>query len=355
MKKILFIVPFPKHVYPSERFRIELYENYLREQGVDFDIAHFWDYKAWNVLYTNGMFFQKVSALMKGLFRRTATLFTVSRYDYIFIMREVSPAGPPLFEWLIAKIFQKKIIYDFDDAIWIPHRSDHNNYALTFKFLGKVKSICRWSYKISCGNQYLCNYAKQFNKNVVYNPTCVDTEQHHNITTNHDVKKITIGWTGSFSTLRYLEPMVPVLSRLQEKYDFDIKVICNKRPSFHIRNLIYVEWTEQNEVTELAGCQIGLMPLIKDEWTEGKCGFKLIQYLALGIPAVSSPVGVNKTIVDHNLNGFLCETDQQWYDAIETLILDASLRKRMGESGRKKIIDKYSLESNKANFLGLFQ
>jgi glycosyltransferase involved in cell wall biosynthesis len=115
-----------------------------------------------------------------------------------------------------------------------------------------------------------------------------------------------------------------------------------------------VEWSPQNEVTELATCQIGIMPLTKDEWSEGKCGFKLIQYLALEIPAVSSAVGVNKKIIDDGVNGFLCDTEEQWYSAIEKLILDHDLRKRMGREGRKKIIQQYSLLSNGQNFLSLF-
>ena len=121
-----------------------------------------------------------------------------------------------------------------------------------------------------------------------------------------------------------------------------------------MKNLSYVEWTEQNEVAELASCQIGLMPLTIDEWSEGKCGFKLIQYLSLGIPAVSSPVGVNKKIIEQGKNGFLCTNDAEWYNAIEKLILDSELRQKMGEEGRKKIVNEYSLLSNKENFLGLF-
>jgi glycosyltransferase involved in cell wall biosynthesis len=248
----------------------------------------------------------------------------------------------------------KKLIYDFDDAIWLAHVSEHNSLSFSLKNPGKVKAICKWVYKVSCGNEYLCSYAKQFNSNVVYNPTCVDTEKWHNVISNHDVPKVTIGWTGTFSTLKYFELVIPVLKKLQQKYDFNIKIICNQQPSFDIGNLSYVEWTEENEVTELAACQIGLMPLTSDEWSEGKCGFKLIQYLSLGIPAVSSPVGVNKKIIEQGINGFLCLNEEQWYQAIEKLLLDAALRKKMGITGREKIVKEYSLLSNKENFLGLF-
>jgi glycosyltransferase involved in cell wall biosynthesis len=217
-----------------------------------------------------------------------------------------------------------------------------------------VSSICKWAFKVSCGNQYLCNYARQFNARVVYNPTCVDTEKRHNKLASHDVDRVTIGWTGSFSTLKYLEMIEGVMNLLQEKYDFDIKIICNEAPLLKVKNMQYIKWSEENEVSALAECQIGLMPLSNDEWSEGKCGFKLIQYLALGIPAVSSPVGVNTTIIEEGVNGFFASNDAEWYAAIEKLILDKELRKCMGKAGRKKVLDHYSLLSNERNFTSLF-
>jgi glycosyltransferase involved in cell wall biosynthesis len=293
-------------------------------------------------------------ATIKGYIGRLLLLFQVSKYDFIFLQREVAPLGPPIFEWLYIKLLRKKVIYDFDDAIWMASVSEQNSAAANFKNADKVKNICKWAYKVSCGNEYLCNYARQFNSNVVYNPTCVDIEKRHNVLANHDVERITIGWTGSFSTLKYLEIIEGAMKRLQEKYEFDIKIICNEKPSLNLKNVKYIKWSEENEVAELATCQIGLMPLTNDEWSEGKCGFKLIQYLALGMPAVSSPVGVNKIIIEDGINGFFANTADDWYNKIELLLLDAALRKKMGNAGRQKMINQYSLQSNMNNFLGLF-
>lgn len=354
-RDILFIAQYPEKISPGQRFRFELYRDILEENDFTITIRSFLDKDGYDIIHQQGFFFAKSRAVIKGFLHRAALLFSIRRYDYIFLQREAAPLGPPIFEWLYIKVFNKKVIYDFDDAIWMAHISEHNSLALILKNVNKVKAICRWSYKISCGNEYLCNYARKYNNNVIYNPTCVDTEKRHNIIANHDVKRITVGWTGSFSTLKYLEPVIPILKKLQEKYDFDIKVICNQKPGFEIKNLQYVEWSEENEVTELATCQIGLMPLTNDEWSEGKCGFKLIQYLALEIPAVSSPVGVNKKIIEDGINGYLCNTDEDWYKAIEKMILDPSLRKSMGIEGRKKIINQYSLLSNKENFLSIFK
>jgi len=151
-----------------------------------------------------------------------------------------------------------------------------------------------------------------------------------------------------------LKIVEPALQLLQQQYDFDICIICNQQPNLQLLNVRYVEWTEENEVAELATCQIGLMPLTNNEWSEGKCGFKLIQYLALEIPAVSSPVGVNNQIIEEGVNGYFATTDAEWYHAIEKLLLDANLRKQFGKAGRRKIIEQYSLRSNAANFINLF-
>ncbi|HMO61097.1 MAG TPA: glycosyltransferase [Ferruginibacter sp.] len=353
-KAVLFLGQYPEKVSPGQRFRFELYKDVLAEAGIQITSAPFLNQKGYSIIHQKGLLFSKGSHIFMGYCRRLLLLFAAGRFDYIFLYREAAPVGPPFIEWLLIKVLNKKVIYDFDDAIWIPHVSENNTRALALKNVGKIKTICKWAYKVSAGNEYLCNYAKQFSASVLYNPTCVDTERKHNIIANHDVDRITIGWTGSFSTLKYLELVLPVLEALQKKYDFDIKVICNQQPSFTIKNLQYVEWSEEKEVSELATCQIGLMPLTSDEWTEGKCGFKLVQYLSLGIPAVSSPVGVNPKIVDKDINGFFCNSFEEWYGAIEKLMLDTTLRKRMGEAGRKKIINQYSLQSNKENFLSLF-
>ena len=352
--EILMVVQYPENVSPGQRFRFELYKDLLKERGFIVTTKSFFDQKGYQIIYKYGLVFTKSLAIIKGFFKRLTLVFSIHKYDYIFLQREATPIGPPIFEWLAIKVFKKKLIYDFDDAIWIRLVSEQNSLATRVKNPSKIKKICKWAYKVSVGNDFLFQYATQFNPAVVYNPTCVDTDRKHNILANHDVERITVGWTGSFSTMIYLNIVVTALSRLQEKYDFDIKIISNQKPSFNLKNVQYIEWTEQNEIVELASCQIGLMPLTNEEWSEGKCGFKLIQYLALEIPAVSSPVGVNKTIIEEGVNGYFANSDNEWYQAIEKLMLNKDLRKKLGKAGRSKIIEQYSLRSNATNFIGLF-
>ena len=355
MKKILFVVQFPKCISPSQRFRVELYENILKENNLQFDTTYFIDDSTRRVIYRKGFYFQKTWGVMKGFMRRIAGLFTIGKYDFIFIQREASPLGPPIFEWIYAKLLRKKLIYDFDDALWIPHLPGNNEWLNRFKAFWKTSSICKWAHVVSTGNRYLYDYARQFNNNVILNPTCVDTVRQHNLVKDQHTEKITIGWTGSFSTLPYLKEILDVLLDLEKKYSFDFVVIADRNPELPLKGFRFLEWSKDTEIQDLLGLNIGVMPLTESEYTKGKCGFKLIQFLALGIPVAASAVGVNTNIVEQNENGFLCTGKEEWMKALETLLQDADLRQKMGKAGREKIQQQYSVEANKANFLSLFQ
>lgn len=355
MKKILFVVPFPKKIYPSERFRIEIYEKTLQEHGFEYDTVFFWDYYARSILYKKGKVSQKIFSFIKGFFRRIYSLFIAGRYDYIFVLREATPAGPPFFEWIYAKIFRKKMIYDFDDAIWIPQISETNSWATFAKSFWKIKKNCKWAYKISVGNNYLHDYAIQYNNDVTILPTCVDTINKHNITKDQSTEKVVIGWTGSFSTLHYINEIVPMLQQLEKDHSFEFIVIADQNPHLPLKNFRFIEWKEETEINDLLRINIGVMPLTNNEISKGKSGFKLIQFLSLGIPVVASPIGINSQIVDENINGFLCNSSEEWITALEKLLRDATLRTNMGLNGRKKIEEKYSVIANKKGFLSLFE
>ncbi len=313
------------------------------------------DEATWNILYKGGSALQKALGITKGYLKRIKTvLFDVPRYDYVFVHREAAPLGPPVFEWVVSKLWGKKMIYDFDDAIWIPNTSSENKIASSLKCNWKVKYICKWSYKIAGGNEYLCNYASQYNKNTVLVPTCVDVETMHNKLKEHRDGKTVVGWTGSQSTLFYLDMLVPILQKLQDELDFTFLVIANKNPALSLKNFQFIEWNETSEIDDLLKMDIGLMPLQADAWSEGKCGFKLIQYLSLGIPAIASPVGVNKAIIQEGVNGFIASNNQEWEDHLRKLIADTQLRKNLGKNGRNKIVAEFSIQSQKENFIKLF-
>jgi len=351
---IIFLFPYPLHEAPSQRFRFVQYLDILKEQGYHFETHAYLSDNAWKILYQPGRFFAKFLRIVRGYFNRLFLLPKISKFDYVFIHREAAPLGPPLIEFLIAKVLRKKIIYDFDDAIWLPNFSESNKFFSFIKWYSNSKVLCKWAYKVSCGNDYLCNFAKQFNQNVVYNPTTIDTDHYHNKISNQNKQKFVIGWTGSHSTTRYLFEVVEVLKKLESKYEFELQVIADIPPALDLKSFTFIKWKKEDEIEDLLNFNIGIMPLKDDLWAAGKCGFKALQYMALGIPALVSPVGVNTKIVDDGLNGFICKTPQDWEVAIEKLIQDHQLLLQMAQQTRKKIIDHYSVKSNTANFLKLF-
>lgn len=351
-KQVLLLLPYPLHLAPSQRFRVENFLPLFPAHSIRFHIQSFLDDKTYRQLYEGGNALTKVAGVITGYLKRFAILFTLSKYDFVLIHREAAPLGPPVFEWLIAKVLRKKFIYDFDDAIWIPEGT--SGLLRSLKSTWKIKWICRWAYKVAAGNDYLRQYASQFNNHVVLLPTCVDTGNVHNRCKDQLSQTVTIGWTGSHSTIKYLDIIEPVLKRISESLNVPVIVISNKPPSFNFPQLQYIKWSEKWEIDDLLKINIGIMPLEHDTWSEGKCGFKIIQYLSLGIPAVASPVGVNRQLITDGENGYLCETLEEWEQALRRLIADEQLRVRLGAKGRQRIIDQYSVQANEGVFFSLF-
>lgn len=341
---------------PSQRFRFEQYLEALVSAGHSVDSQSFWREYHWKILYSEGKQLQKALGLINGFCRRLRVLWSLPKYDLVFIHREATPLGPPVFEWAIAKIFRKKIIYDFDDAIWLPNTSRSNQLAAGLKWHQKTASICRWAWKVSAGNSFLAAYAGRFCQRVTINPTTIDTRLHQPKNTGQcpSGSGTVIGWTGSHSTLLYLDTLWPVLERLHAEHPFYFHLIADRPAMASFPWLIFVPWKKETEVADLAKIDIGLMPLTDDDWSRGKCGFKILQYMALGIVPVASPVGVNHEIIRHGQNGLLCSTAEEWYAALKKLLTDQELRDRLGQEGVKTVRAAYSVESNTVNFLSLF-
>jgi glycosyltransferase involved in cell wall biosynthesis len=356
--KVLFWVPYPQGESPSQRFRFEQYLPLLQEKGIDYEISAFWDDASWRILYKPGNTFFKLRGFFKGFLRRTVSIFRLGSFSFVFIHREAMPLGPPVFEW-VAWVLGKKIIYDFDDAIWLPNTSAENKIAAWLKWHNKVRSICRWSFNVSCGNEYLCAYARNYSNHVVLNPTTIDTNNVHNPTLYQTEQKdnlVTIGWTGTHSTLKYLDFLEPIIQSLEKGFagKFRFLVIANKKPALKIQSLEFLPWRKETEIPDLMKLDVGVMPLTDDIWAKGKCGFKALQYMALSVPVVASPVGVNTDIIQHNKNGFLASTEKEWETLLTRLIEDKTLRLQLGVYGRERIVNQYSVKSNQENFMSLF-
>lgn len=353
-KKILFIAPYPQGKAPSQRFRFEQYIPALHAAGYETELIPFLSERDWAPLYKNGSIPRKAWSMIRSFWKRFFLLFRLKKYDHIFIHREASMIGPPVFEWFLAKVLKRKFIYDFDDAIWLPNYSQSNARFHRLKAYGKVKKIAKWADQITVGNAYLKEFASEFNDKVMIIPTTIDLEVHKG-KTDQTQEPIIIGWTGSHTTMEYLPMLLPILKELRKEFTFKFRVISNHHPELDFDDLDYVVWNRDTEIEDLRAIHIGVMPLEDSEWAKGKCGFKGLQYMALEIPSVMSNVGVNSEIVTHQKNGWLCETDEDWLIALRTLLQDQELRKTLGSAGYLTIKERYSVAANTENYLKLFE
>lgn len=356
MNKILVLAPYPFGRVGSQRFRFEQYWDILSAKN-EVRFQSFLDESDFDVLYTQGNTFRKAFGVLKGFVKRLLLLFSIHKYDQVFIHREASPIGPPILEWMIAKVFRKQIVYDFDDAIWLTNTSAENEIVSILKCHWKVEWICKWSWKVTCGNDFLCDFAKQFNQNTIYIPTTLDLDEIDLPKTQSPTPKtyLTIGWTGTHSTLKYLQAIVSVLQELQSEIDFNFILIADKNPHLVLKRYTYIPWNKKTEWEDLQKIDIGIMPLDNSEWEEGKCGFKAIQYMALGIPALASPTRANCTIIENGQNGFICSNDSEWKNGLKTLIQNAELQSVFARKGRETIETKFCKRVWVEKYEGLFR
>jgi glycosyltransferase involved in cell wall biosynthesis len=352
-KRLKFLVLFYPKRSPSQVYRLEAYLKYLPRKAYDYDwIINKEDEPA----FYKGGISQKLMLFIKWSTKRFFRLVRVN-YDNVIINREVFPPGTIFFEFLVKKILRKKIIYDFDDAIWLPVISDGNKKFAFLKSYSKFSKIIKLSDVVIAGNEYLADYARQFNNNVHVIPSCIDLDL--NIPDREKNKKdgkICIGWSGSETTLIHLLILKDVLASIQKKYGGKVyfKVISN-RNDFEIPgvNVKSVKWQKETEADELSEFDIGIMPLPDNEWSKGKCSMKGIQYMGLAIPAVMSNIGMNKEVIEHGTNGMLADTENDWMQALSLLVENEEMRRKLGDAGRQTVEEKYSIQAWKNKWLEL--
>lgn len=340
--RVLALVPSEKDVSPGQRYRIEQWEPLLREKGVEITYAHFTFPAMTRVLYKPGHVIAKTAFMAAAYFRQLMSVLKAHHYDLVYIFREATLIGPALIETLVS--WQGvPIVYDFDDAIFIPYKSPSNSYLSYLKCFGKTAGICRRARQVMVGNEYLRDYALQHNKDVTIIPTTVDTDWYRPEArrSRHDGIPV-IGWTGSYSSHQYLERVFPALKRVAERHPFHMVVVGTEKPDIPGVDVEFRPWRSETEVEDLADVDIGIMPIPDDPWSRGKCGLKALLYMALAAPPVVSPVGVNSDIVCHGENGFHARSEDDWVELLHRLLTDRSLRDRMGRRARRKVEERYS-------------
>ena len=352
--RVLALMPGLYDTSPGQRYRLEQWDPLLRERGVEITYAPFEDDELHSIVYKPGQMGKKLQLVTRNLVRRLSTISKARNYDLVYILREAALLGPPVFERLIA---QQRIpfVFDFDDAIFVSYRSPSNGYLSYLKFASKTKTICRLASHVMVGNPYLAEYARQVNDNVTVVPTTIDTQKYQVRPPKTDDGPITIGWTGSFSTVQHLDTLRGALKKLAETETFRLRVIGTPTYDLSPIDVEAMPWRAATELEDLCKIDIGVMPLPDDNWSKGKCGLKALQFMALGIPTICSPVGVNTDIIQDNENGFLAGTEAEWVDKLSRLLRSAELRRRLGDAGRVTVEQKYSAATQAPRVYEIFE
>lgn len=354
MPRLLVVTHHRKNRSPGQRFRFEQYLDYLESNGFDITFSNFISESDDKIFYAPGNIIGKIRIVFKNFLVRTSNVWNANEYDIILIYREAFVFGTSLFEYLLSKS-KAKIVFDFDDSIWLLDVSTGNKSFAFLKNPNKTAKIISYADLITVGNSYLAEYAKQFNSNVIVVPTTIDTSYHKPLPSKTN-DKICIGWTGTDTTIKHFEMIIPVLLRIKEKYkQVYFKLISDRIVHYPELDLTTTPWSKEDEIEQLAELNIGIMPLPDDKWSRGKCGFKGLQYMALSIATVMSPVGVNKDIIQDGINGFLAANEEEWFAKLSLLIEDALLRQRLGEAGRTTIETSYSVNAWKDKYLEIFR
>tara|TARA_R110002049_G_scaffold241333_3_gene415185 strand:- start:1668 stop:2744 length:1077 start_codon:yes stop_codon:yes gene_type:complete len=325
----------------SSRLRALQYIPYFKKAGWDVEVAPLFDDAYLDALYGKARGMGRVARYYQA---RVALLLSRSQADIIWVEKEILPWVPCLFERLILPS-GVPVVTDYDDAIF--HNYDMSSNPVVRAILGrKIDRVMAASTVVVAGNAYLAERARTAGaKQVVLVPTVLEARSYGlaNLALTND--KPVIGWIGSPSTWNgYAAPMMPLLISIADSEAAMIRAVGAAQDAASDTMLEILPWSEESEVSSIQSMDIGIMPLDDSPWAQGKCGYKLIQYMACGLPVVASPVGVNTKIVEHGVNGFLASTEDEWREALTTLLRDPDLRRRMGEAGRQKVKDGYSLE-----------
>jgi len=353
MRRILFVGIHRPFRSASQRFRFEMYMDYFQANGYQIEHLHLINENDDKIFYQPGHYFDKFKILIKSILK----LWKYSSkkdFDIVFVQREAFMLGTSFFEKRFAK--HSKLIFDFDDAIWKMNVSEGNKSLAFLKNPNKTAEIIQTADMVFAGNQFLANYALQFNSNVKVVPTTIDLEEYQKIPC-HKNDVIRIGWIGSPTTAPYLNLVIPVFEILKKKYNEKVEFRIVGDAHFKVENIDIhsVEWKKENEVQELSCFDIGIMPLTDDEWSKGKCGFKGLQYMAFEVPTVMSPVGVNTEIIQDGINGFLASDTNEWLEKLSILIENPELRKKLGKQGFNTVEKKYSKQVWQDQYLKYFE
>jgi glycosyltransferase involved in cell wall biosynthesis len=314
--KVLFLIQ--GFSVAASRYRVLQYIPYFKSKGLDATVSLYP-----RTLKENFQFFNNLS-----------------QYDIVFLQRK--RFNQPRLGLLRRRA--KRIVYDFDDSVMYRNSKVKDPISSTRRrrFVQMIKN----SDFIIAGNEFLKREVLPFNPNVEVIPTAIDQERYHLRTYPVQQERVTLGWIGDHGSIHYLEKMRPIFERIGQKYSHvELKIVCDTFFGCEQMKVVKKNWNSEEEVADLQGFDIGLMPLVDDPWSWGKCGLKIIQYQGVGVPVVCTPVGINKDLVEDGVNGFYAMNPEEWEKKLSLLIEDSELREKMGREGRKRVLKSYTYQA----------
>ncbi|RLC12255.1 MAG: glycosyltransferase family 1 protein [Deltaproteobacteria bacterium] len=333
----------------SSRIRSYQYLPYLKAHGIDVTVSPLLGNDYLRKFYSGRV--NHRNARLAPYSQRLIKLLKSRRFDLLWIEKELFPWLPSWCEMLIARLGIPYIV-DYDDAIF--HSYDTHSNIFVRKFLGnKIDTVMRNAALVTAGNEYLMARAEKAGaRRVEYLPTVIDLKRY-SVKDNTKNSVFTIGWIGSPMTVKYLEMIRPVFSEWDKKNNACLVIIGDDSFKLDGINVEYRSWSHESEVSDIQTFDVGIMPLPNNLWEKGKCGYKLIQYMACGKPVIASPVGVNSKIVEHGVNGFLASSKKEWIESLELLYADPERRYEMGKEGRRKVENNYCVQITAPRLLDL--
>lgn len=348
--KRLLILPRYTEKGPSSRVRMFQYLPYLQKEGYEISIHPFFSDAYITALYSHHAI--NTFSVLSSYIKRINHLLWKKDFDLIWIQQEFFP-------WIIPgieRLFYKKnipMIVDYDDAVF--HRYDmHHNPVVRALFSSKIDRVMQTAAGLTVGNAYLAEHARQAGaSSIQILPSVVDTD-HYSIAFDKVQSEFIIGWIGTPKTVHFLEIIKPALVAILDANTRFIIVGADVPESMRDLPIEAQPWKEDTEIEQIQQFDVGIMPLLDAPFERGKCGYKLIQYMACGLPVIASPVGVNQEIVEPGINGYLASTTQQWIDAFLQLRENPTLQQKMGRAGRVKVEQNYSLDHGLKVLLAYF-
>lgn len=344
--RMLVLCPFPQGVAAGQRLKYEQYFDDWRKLGWHIDVSSFMDMGLWEVAYEPGHFARKILGVLRGHFRRMRDLVRAPRYDLVYVFMWVTPIGTSLMERAVRQL-ARRMIYDVEDNVVLgqslPKGYNPNAIIARLKGPGKASYLIRTADHVIASSPFLRDMClEQYGARAsTYISSSVDTARF--VPCAHPPKrKVTVGWTGTYSSRVYLDALRSVFQKLAQRTDFRLRVIGNFDYELPGVDLEVIRWSKEREVQDLQGIDIGVYPLPQDDWVLGKSGLKAIQYMAFGLPTVASNAGMTPMIIRHEENGLLVRKDEEWIESLERLIVDPALRRRLGRAAREDAVAKYS-------------